>query len=106
MSSGAWPRGDAFEVAQLRWHVYVLACADGTLYTGICRNLERRLRQHNGEISGGASYTRGRRPVSVLWSEPSADRGAAQRREAVIKALPRSEKLRLIRQAAPEPPVA
>lgn len=88
------------------WQVYVLRCADGTLYTGICRDLHRRLRQHNGEISGGASYTRARRPVSVLWSEPSTDRAEAQRREAAIKALPRLEKLRLIRQAAPTPPVA
>jgi putative endonuclease len=66
------------------WHVYILQCVDGSL------------RQHNGELAGGAKYTMGRRPVQVLWSEASPDRGAAQRREHDIKKLVRSEKLALI----------
>ncbi|WP_338035549.1 GIY-YIG nuclease family protein [Halioglobus maricola] len=76
--------------------MYILECADGTLYTGIARDLERRLRQHNGELVGGPKYTRGRRPVRLLWSGAEADRGAAQRREAAIKKLSREEKLKWI----------
>ncbi len=78
------------------WYVYLLRCADGTLYTGVARDVQRRLRQHNGELVGGAAYTRARRPVELLWTEVCADRSAAQQREAAIKALPRREKLRLI----------
>ncbi|MFT7285925.1 MAG: putative endonuclease [Halieaceae bacterium] len=81
------------------WQVYLLRCADGSLYAGVARNLQRRLRQHNGELVGGAQYTRGRRPVTLLWNEACADRGEAQSREAAIKRLPREEKLRLIRSA-------
>jgi putative endonuclease len=78
------------------WRVYVLECADGTLYTGVARDLERRLLQHNGERPGGPKYTRGRRPVRLLWSDIAADRGEAQQREAAIKKLSRPDKLRLI----------
>jgi len=79
------------------WSVYILECADRSLYTGIARDLTRRLRQHNGEIVGGPRYTSGRRPVTLLWSEPAADRSAAQVREAAIKRLTRPEKLALAR---------
>jgi putative endonuclease len=78
------------------WHVYMLECADGSLYTGVATDIERRLRQHNGEIVGGARYTSGRRPVALVWSETVADRTAAQVREAQIKKLDRSEKLELL----------
>ena len=78
------------------WQVYILKCADGTLYTGVARDLDKRLRQHNGELTGGPKYTSGRRPVQLLWSEGAADRSAAQQREAAIKNLPRPEKLQLI----------
>ncbi len=78
------------------WHVYILRCADGSLYTGIASDLERRLRQHNGELVGGPRYTRGRRPVELAWSDSAVDRSVALQREAAIKNLPRSEKLRLI----------
>jgi len=78
------------------WHVYLLECADGSLYTGVARDIERRLKQHNGEIAGGARYTSGRRPVALRWSEPCATRGEAQQREVMIKKLPRSAKLQLI----------
>ena len=56
------------------WTVYILECADGTLYTGIARDLQKRLRQHNGEIVGGPKYTSGRRPVVLLWSDGAEDR--------------------------------
>ena len=78
------------------WHVYVLQCADGTLYTGVARDLQKRLLQHNGAQTGGPKYTSGRRPVQLMWSDTAADRGAAQQREAAIKKLSRGEKLRLI----------
>lgn len=78
-----------------RWYVYLLRCADGTLYTGTSVDPERRLRQHNGELRGGARYTRARRPVVLLWVEPVCCRAAAQAREAAVRRLRRSAKLRL-----------
>jgi putative endonuclease len=79
-----------------QWAVYILQCADGTLYTGVARDLQRRLRQHNGELAGGPRYTRGRRPVQLLWSVNAANRSAAQQREAAIKRLSRAGKLQLV----------
>ncbi|MFQ5592764.1 MAG: GIY-YIG nuclease family protein [Anaerolineae bacterium] len=76
--------------------VYLLECADGTLYAGWTTDLERRLEEHNA--GRGARYTRGRRPVTVAYCEEVADRSAAQRREAEIRRLRRSEKLELIRR--------
>lgn len=78
------------------WQVYILECADGTLYTGVARDLDRRLLQHNGEKPGGPKYTSGRRPVSLLWSAAAENRSVAQQREAAIKKLSRAEKQRLI----------
>ena len=78
------------------WSVYILECADGSLYTGIARDLSRRLRQHNGELVGGPKYTSGRRPICLLWSESSEDRSSAQIREAAIKKLSRAQKLALV----------
>jgi putative endonuclease len=80
------------------WYVYLLRCHDDTLYTGVTTDLARRLRQHNGQLSGGPRYTRGRRPVTLLWSEPVGDRGAAQRREAAVRRLSRRDKLALSAQ--------
>lgn len=78
------------------WQVYILECADGTFYTGVAVDLDRRLLQHNGEKPGGPKYTRGRRPVRLLWSATAEDRSVAQSREAAIKKLSRAEKCRLI----------
>ncbi len=78
-----------------QWTVYLLQCADGTLYAGIARQIEKRLAQHNGELAGGPKYTRGRRPIELLWSAPAADRSEALKREAAIKKLSRADKLRL-----------
>lgn len=76
------------------WTVYILSCSDGTLYTGVSNDLERRVTAHqNGQ---GARYTRSRRPVRVVLAEPAQDRGAALRREAEIKRLSRAQKLELI----------
>ena len=74
--------------------VYLLRCADGTLYCGWTVDLEQRLAAHN---AGRASrYTRARLPVELAWSRALPDRGAARREEARIKALPRRSKLTLI----------
>ncbi len=80
--------------------VYILQCADGTLYTGWTTDLERRLHAHNS--GQGARYTRGRRPVRLVYREEQPARGAAQRREAAIRRLSRADKLKLI-ERCPEP---
>jgi predicted GIY-YIG superfamily endonuclease len=80
-----------------RWFVYLLRCADRTLYTGISTDVGRRVRQHN---AGTASrYTRGRRPTRLVYQEAHASRSAALQREAAIKALSRRQKEALIRRA-------
>lgn len=77
-----------------QWVVYILECADGTLYTGITDDLERRLKAHNS--GRGAKYTRGRGPVQLRYQEPCGDHGMALRREIAIKRLTRTEKWALI----------
>jgi len=79
------------------WYVYILRCADGTLYTGITTDVERRVEQHNR--GQGARYTASRRPVEPVYVEAAVDRGAAASREAAIKKLDRAGKLALIRDA-------
>ena len=79
------------------WFVYILRCADGTLYTGITKDVNRRCRQHN---AGTASrYTRSRRPTALLYQEASTTQSKALQREAAIKALTRLQKVAIIRQA-------
>jgi putative endonuclease len=75
------------------WIVYMLRCRDGSLYTGVTNHLERRLAAHRA--GKGSAYTRSRLPVRIVYREPRASRGAALRREAEIKRLPRAAKLRL-----------
>lgn len=82
---GEWP---------VRWTVYVLRCRDGSLYTGITTDLDRRLAAHRG--GRGARYTRGRLPVRLVYAEQAATRGAALRREASIKRMRRPAKLALV----------
>ncbi|MCV6590424.1 MAG: GIY-YIG nuclease family protein [Marinobacterium sp.] len=79
-----------------RWYIYMVRCVDDTLYTGITTDLRRRIAQHNGVRSGGARYTRARRPVELVWYESSDGRSAASRREREIKGLARRDKLGLI----------
>lgn len=86
------------------WWVYMLRCADGSLYTGVTRDLARRIRQHNGELVGGANYTRARRPVAAVWKEAWESRSAAQVREAELKRLSRRKKLSLLGSSSPETP--
>jgi putative endonuclease len=76
------------------WRVYVVECADGTLYTGIATNVDARLARHND--GKGARYTRSRRPVRLLHVEEVPDRPAALRREHAIKRLTAEEKRELV----------
>ena len=75
------------------WQVYLLECADGTLYCGITCDMERRLAQHNGAAPGGARYTRGRRPVRLLASRACSCKADALRLECAVKARPRHAKI-------------
>jgi putative endonuclease len=74
--------------------IYVLRCADGSLYTGIARDLEARIAAHNR--GAGARYTRGRGPVTLVWKRGRQAPRAARQLEYAIKALPRRDKERLI----------
>lgn len=80
------------------WYVYILRCADDTLYTGVTTEPRRRLREHNEGVQG-ARYTRVRRPVRLVYLEEVADRALACRREAALKKLDRPAKLALIESA-------
>ncbi len=77
------------------WYVYLLECADGTYYTGITTDLERRLHEHNSDPKG-ARYTRARRPVTMVYSESCANRSDAARREYVVRKLNRQQKAALV----------
>ncbi len=78
----------------MEWFVYILECADGTLYTGITDDIPKRLAAH--DLGRGAKYTRGRGPLKLVYRESCTDRSQALRREAVIKRLTREKKLQLI----------
>ena len=80
-------------VKKSRWFVYVVECADRTLYTGIATDVASRVATHNA--GRGAKYTRGRGPVLLRYSERARDRGAALRREHAIKLLSASAKRKL-----------
>jgi len=79
------------------WFVYILSCCDNSLYTGITTDLERRIHEHN-EGNKGAKYTRARRPVKLVYSEPASDRSSATRREMELKSLSTDKKRDLIQQ--------
>ena len=76
------------------WFVYIVACADDTLYAGVTTDAEARLAKHNDGL--GAKYTRTRRPVELVYLEPAGDRSAALKREHAIKRMSADEKRRLI----------
>ncbi len=78
-------------------YVYLLQCADGTLYTGWTFNVAQRVAMH--QRGRGARYTRSRRPLTLLYTERLSSRRAAMRREAEIKRWPRSRKLKLVDQS-------
>ena len=78
------------------WYLYILRCKDGSLYTGITTDVEKRLEAHRA--GKGAKYTRGRGPLELVYKEDCGDHSNALRREAEIKRLPRDEKLKLIKK--------
>lgn len=77
-----------------QWVVYILRCGDGTLYTGITDDLERRLKAHR--CGKGAKYTRGRGPLELCYQEPCADHSGALKREIAVKRMTREQKMTLI----------
>ena len=79
------------------WFVYILRCADDSLYTGITLDVDKRLDQHNGLDKNGAKYTQARRPVKLVYQESSTSRSAACKREYAIKSLSKTEKESLIK---------
>ena len=81
---------------QKNWLIYILECGDGSLYCGITNNLEKRLKQHKGEIKGGAKYTRSHWPCKLVYEEKSASRSEALQREIIIKKMSKNEKQALI----------
>lgn len=76
------------------WTVYIIRCSDGSLYTGVTTDIERRFREH-ACLSKGAKYFNGRQPQEVVYSETGHTRSSACQREAAIKKLSRAEKLHL-----------
>ena len=79
-------------------YVYIIRCADSSLYTGYATDVEKRLLEHNGIINkkAAARYTRGRRPVTLVYTETYSSRSEALKRECAIKTLTRPQKLLLI----------
>lgn len=78
------------------WYVYMVRCADDSLYTGITTDPNRRVKEHNGIGAKGARYTRSRRPVTLVWYESVSDRSTAASREYQLKQLTRAAKLKLL----------
>jgi putative endonuclease len=77
----------------MKWQIYIIECRDGSLYTGITIDLEKRLAAHNA--GKGAKYTTSRRPVRLVYHEGAANRSEASKRENAIKKLGRNNKLAL-----------
>lgn len=86
---------DYQRVQVMSWYVYILKCSDNTYYTGVTKDLKRRVEEHNGDDKKAAKYTKSRRPVRLFWSEPHESRSSACQREAAIKRMKRIEKLEL-----------
>ncbi len=84
-------------IEQKAWLVYIIRCADSSLYTGATNDLPQRLAAH--EAGRGAKYLRGRGPLTVVYQEDGYGHGGALQREAEIKRLSRTQKLRLIETA-------
>ncbi|PCJ88536.1 MAG: endonuclease [Thiotrichaceae bacterium] len=78
------------------WFVYILRCADNTLYTGVAIDVNKRLDEHNGITKNGAKYTHSRRPVELVYQESVDSRSTACKREYVIRNLKKPEKESLI----------
>ncbi len=89
------------------WYVYMVRCADTSLYTGITKNIARRIDEHNHSRRSSSAYTRARRPVELVYQEAIQTRSKASKREYQIKRLSKKEKEELLGiagslQAAPD----
>ncbi len=82
----------------MSYFVYILECSDGSLYTGITKDIAKRLDEHNSKDTG-AKYTKARRPVKLVYQESSHDRSSASKREYEIKKFTRLKKLALIEKS-------
>lgn len=76
----------------MEYYVYMVKCANGAFYTGITNDLDRRLRQHNGDIPGGAKYTNANRPVVLVFSQKVSSKSQALTKEYELKQLSHQEK--------------
>ena len=81
---------------EYEWEVYILLCGDGTLYTGIARDVEKRLKMH--QSGKGAKYTRGRGPLTLVYREGCESHTQALQREIAVKKLTRRQKLNMIQK--------
>lgn len=90
---------DSGKAASGEWNVYLLRCADGSLYAGIAKDVARRVAEHNADDVLAANYTRARRPVALVYWEAAATRSAAGKREYEIKQMSRQDKEALIAAA-------
>ena len=81
----------------VQWYVYVLRCADNSLYTGVALDVNKRLDEHNGVTKNGAKYTHARRPVELVYQEPADSRSEACKREYAIRNLKKPQKENLIK---------
>ncbi len=80
------------------WFVYIVRCADDSLYTGIAKDVDRRIQEHNEGDKLAAKYTRARRPVALVYQESCESRSVATKREIEIKLLSRKEKKLILSQ--------
>lgn len=85
-----------YKMPETQWYVYVVRCKDGTLYTGITKDLRRRVAEHNSD-NGGAKYTRSRKPVQLVYAESVESRSIASKREYQLKQMSVTQKQALIK---------
>lgn len=88
------------------FYTYMVECADGSLYTGWTMDLVQRVAKHNGQIPGGAKYTRARRPVKLVWYTAFKRKQEAQSMEYQVKRMPREQKRALVAAFAKAHPTA
>ncbi len=79
------------------WYVYILSCNDGSLYTGITTDLDRRVAEHNSTVKG-AKYTKARRPVQLVYHETASSRSTAAKREYKLKRMSADQKHSLVKR--------
>ncbi len=96
MPSKAASKAEPSAITAGQWSVYILRCADNSLYTGITTDMRRRLDEHNGLVKNGAKYTRHRQPVTLVYQETVESRSQACKRESAIKNLSKFQKEQLI----------